>query len=116
MDNHFTVTIHDDNGVKQIHLHKFVKKVLLYSFAFIALLIIIAVSTILYLDASVDTITEKKNGVEKAYNQLTFNLETTKNSLVDKKKELNELSDSLSEIETMIGLKTDKMLYLYMIE
>jgi len=108
MDNHFTITIHDDNGVKQIHLHKFVKQVMLYAFAFIALLIIIAVSTILYLDDSVDTIETKKNGVEKAYNQLTSNLETTKSLLVDKKKELEELSDSLSEIEIMIGLNVDE--------
>lgn len=108
MDNHFTVTIHDDNGVKQIHLHKFVKQVMLYAFAFIAVMIIIAVSTILYLDASVDIIANKKNGVEKAYNQLTADLQTTKNILVDKKKELEELSDSLSEIEIMIGLNIDE--------
>ena len=25
MNDHFTVTIHDDNGVKQFNLHRFVK-------------------------------------------------------------------------------------------
>ena len=108
MDNHFTITIHDDNGVKQIHLHQFVKKAMLYTLAFIALLIIIAVSTILYLDDSVDSIEDKKNGVEKAYNQLTSDLETTKKLLTHKREELKELSDSLSEIETMIGLNVDE--------
>jgi len=115
MDNHFTVTIHDDNGVKQINLHKFVKKALLYTSGFILFLIFFASGTILYLDSSVDTIKSKKSVMQKAYNTLEKkngllqeSMNNTKNSLLLKKKELDELSDSLAEIQTMIGMNPDQ--------
>ena len=111
MDNHFTITIHDDNGVKQINLHKFVKKALLYGAGFLGILGLIAVGTILYLDYSVDVMKQKRHKVEIAYEklkqkdkELRQNVLSTQNSLIQKKKELSELSDSLSEIETMMGL------------
>ena len=115
MDNHFTVTINDDNGVKQINLHKFIKKALLYASGFILFLIFFAFGTILYLNSSVDTIKNKKHTMEKAYNSLEKknellqeSMNDTKNSLLLKKKELDELSDSLSEIQTMIGMNPDQ--------
>ena len=115
MDNHFTVTINDDNGVKQINLHKFVKKALLYTSGFILFLIFFASGTILYLDSSVDTIKSKKSVMQKAYNTLEKkngllqeSMNNTKNSLLLKKKELDELSDSLAEIQTMIGMNPDQ--------
>ena len=111
MDNHFTITVHDDNGVKQINLHKFVKKAILYAFGFVGVITFIAVGTILYLNNSVDSIQEKRKGIEKAYNelqeknkQLLASMSNTQDTLLKKKQELDELSDSLSEIETMIGI------------
>ncbi len=111
MDNQFTITIHDDNGVKQINLHSFVKKALLYAFVFVGVLVLIAVGTILYLNASIDTMEEKRQGIENAYNKLQEknkilheNMCLTQKSYEKKKKELAELSDSLSQIETLIGL------------
>jgi len=112
MNNHFTVTIHDDNGYRQFNVHQFVKKALLYALAFTLTMVFIAVGTILYLDNSVDEIELKRKAVEKTLVELkqnNINLQTsmqeTKESLLLKKKELSELSDSLSEIETLIGLK-----------
>lgn len=112
MDKHFTITIHDDNGVRQFNLHKFVKKALYYAAVFILSLGLIAMGVILYLNHSVDTMELKKAGIEKAYKelqeqnkQLTASMEMTQNSLSAKKQELEELSDSLTEIEEMIGLK-----------
>lgn len=112
MNRHFTVTIHDDNGVRQFNLHKFVKKALYYAAIFLLTLTMIAVGTILYLNDSVDKMQEKKSGIEKAYeelqlqnNNLMANMQETQVSLNAKKEELEELSDSLTEIEQMIGLK-----------
>jgi len=112
VDKHFTVTIHDDNGVKQFNLHKFVKKALLYAGLFLVTLGLIAVATILYLDYSVDTVQQKKDAIKRAYEDLKAKneildetMKATRYSLLVKKKELNELSDSLAEIETLIGLK-----------
>jgi len=112
VDKHFTVTIHDDNGYKQFNLHKFVKKAFLYAGLFLVTLALIAVGTILYLDYSVDTVKKKRDAIEKAYEamkeqnmQLEESMQMTRSSLLEKKKELHQLSDSLTEIETLIGLK-----------
>jgi len=112
MDKHFTVTIHDDSGVRQFNLHKFVKKAFFYALLFLISVGIIAAGTILYLNESVDALQEKKESLESGYKQLKArnmilekSMRETKSSLDIKKKELEELSDSLSEIETLIGLK-----------
>jgi len=111
VNDHFTVTITDDNGVKQFNLHHFVKQALIYALGFLGLLALISIATMLYLNYSVDEIQEKRDGIESAYLELqekNENLQTTmndtRNSLLLKKQELNELSDSLAEIETMIGI------------
>ena len=112
MDKHFTVTIHDDSGVRQFNLHKFVKKAFFYALLFLVSIGIIAAGTILYLNESVDALQEKKQNLERGYKQLKAHniileksMRKTKSSLEIKKKELEELSDSLSEIEKLIGLK-----------
>lgn len=112
MNNHFTVTIHDDNGVKQFNVHRFVTKALLYASLFILSMVFIAVGTILYLNNSVEAIELKRDGVQRAYEDikerniaLQKNMQATNSSLDRKKRELVELSDSLSEIEELIGLK-----------
>jgi len=112
VNNHFTVTIHDDNGVKQFNVHRFVTKALLYASVFILSMVFIAVGTILYLNNSVEVIELKRDGVQRAYEDikekniaLQRNMQATNHSLDRKKQELLELSDSLSEIEELIGLK-----------
>ena len=111
MNDHFTVTITDDNGVKQFNLHHFVKQALIYALGFLGSLALISIATMLYLNYSVDEIQEKRDGIESAYielqeknENLQATMNDTRNSLLLKKQELNELSDSLSEIETMIGI------------
>jgi murein DD-endopeptidase MepM/ murein hydrolase activator NlpD len=112
MNNHFTVTIHDDNGVRQFNMHHFVKKALFYASLFIITIVIFAFGTILYLNNSVDEIEKKRNEITQAYSEieaknlkLHASMSETQKSLKLKKTELEELSDELSEIETLIGLK-----------
>jgi len=112
VDNHFTVTIHDENGVKQFNVHKFIKKAFLYAGLFLLTIILIASGTILYLNASVDKLQAKKREVVQAYEkmlhknqELQATMNRTTQSLLQKEKELDELSDSLSQIETLIGVK-----------
>ena len=111
MDKHFTITIHDEKGVKQFNIHKIVKKALVYAFGFILSMVFIATGTILYLDYSVDTMQEKKDSIEEAYLELKLknknlqeSINKTNSDLQEKLQELQELGDSLSEIEILIGL------------
>ena len=112
MNNHFTITIHDDNGVKQFNVHRFVKKAILYGVLFAISMVIIASGTIFYLKSNVKRIEEKHNAIDIAYQKmkqknlfLQKSMATTNSSLKDKKRELDELSNSLEEIEHLIGLK-----------
>ena len=112
MDNHFTVTIHDDNGVKQFNVHRLVKKALFYALLFVMSMVIISTGAILYLNNSVKLIENKRDSVQLAYKEikeknlsLQEHMQVTNKSLNDKKKELDALSDSLTEIEKLIGLK-----------
>ena len=111
MNNHFTITLTDDNGVKQFNVHRFVKKAIFYAVLFLLCVGFVAIGTILYLDREVDKIEAKKAAIEKinidlkAKNrELDQNIKNTNTALNAKKKELEVVSDSLSEIETLIGL------------
>ncbi|MEA2091801.1 MAG: M23 family metallopeptidase [Campylobacterota bacterium] len=111
MNDHFTITIHDDNGVKQFNLHQIVKKAIFYAVSFLGFIALAAVGTILYLNYSVDEIEIRRQNTQSAYDilkkknsELDKSMHNTQLALIDKKRELNEVSDSLSEIETLIGL------------
>ena len=111
MDNHFTITINDDNGVRQFNLHQIVKKVIWYVLGFFGFVALVAIGTILYLDYAVDQIELKRLNTQNAYSKLkdkndnlNKSINETQIALFLKKKELSEVSDSLSEIEVLIGL------------
>ena len=111
MDKHFTVTINDDNGVRQFNLHQIVKKIIWYLLGFLTFIGLFAVATIIYLDYSIEQIDIKRQETQQAYDNLKSKNETLNKSMKEtqvalflKKKELNEVSDSLSEIETLIGI------------
>jgi murein DD-endopeptidase MepM/ murein hydrolase activator NlpD len=111
MNNHFTITINDDNGVKQFNLHQIIKKTAVHLILFIGIVTIVAIGTILYLNYVVDEIELKRQSTQKAYmmqkekNQaLDESIKETQMALIDKKKELIEISETLSEIETLIGI------------
>lgn len=111
MNNHFTITINDDNGVKQFNLHQIIKKAAVHLILFIGIVTIVAIGTILYLNYVVDEIELKRLSTQKAYmmqkekNQaLDESIKETQMALIDKKKELIEISETLSEIETLIGI------------
>ncbi|EDZ62278.1 peptidase M23B [Sulfurimonas gotlandica GD1] len=111
MNDHFTITINDDHGVRQFNLHQIVKKGIWYAALFLGFVTLIAVGTILYLNYSVDQIEIKRENTQIAYDsikkknaELDQSMRDTQMALMAKKKELNEVSDSLSEIETLIGI------------
>jgi len=111
MNNHFTITINDDHGVRQFNLHQFAKKAIVYIIMFILFIGLLAVGSILYLDNAVDEIEAKRLEVEKNYSKLKLkndqlykNIQDAQNAIDAKKNELAEVSESLSEIETLIGL------------
>lgn len=111
MRNRFTVTIHDENGLKQFNLHQAIKKVALYGMLGLMGFFIVGAVIIVFLSNQVDDIAVKKNEVENAYNELQYrneqlldSISTAENRLEEKKNELDVVTDRLNNIETLIGL------------
>lgn len=111
MDKHFTITIHDENGVKQFNVHNFLKKGLYYTAALLLFIACVAIGTILYLDSTIDEIERKRDDIEGAYrilqeknSELRGSIHKTNIRLVERREELSELSESLKEIEYLMGI------------
>ncbi len=112
MHNHFTITITDENGLKQYNLNHLIKKLLFYAALFLTVFIFLSVLTIFYLKSSVEASEAKKEQIHQAYlklakknEDLRSSIEKTQKELEQKHLQLQEVSASLSEIETLIGLK-----------
>jgi len=115
MHNQFTVTIHDEHGVKQFNIHQIVKRFGIYLLSFLVLIFALAAFTITYLNDSVDTIQIKKDEMETAYialkqknKNLMNTVVSTEDTLQQKKDELVAVTDKLSDIETLIGLESEE--------
>ena len=115
MHNQFTVTIHDEHGVKQFNIHQIVKRFGVYVIGFILFIFALSAFSIAYLNASVDKIEVKKEKMDAAYvalkrkNQNLMNtIVSAEKTLKQKKDELVSVSDKLSDIEHLIGLSTEE--------
>ena len=121
MDDHYIITIKDDKEIKKYNVHKFVKKAFLYASAFLATIFILGFGTILYLSLSIDDIEKNREGLKNAYyllvkksddlvakhNNLKKSFVETQDALENKREKLEELTISVSEIETMMGIHAD---------
>ncbi|WP_345973373.1 M23 family metallopeptidase [Sulfurimonas diazotrophicus] len=107
MNTRFTVTIHDIDGVRQYSLHNIVKKVLLYAGAGLVTLIAAGVAFIVFLNASLNDIDEKKLQLEAHNAELRSSITAAELDLAAKQKELTTVSDRLDGIESLIGLAPD---------
>ncbi len=108
MNNRFTITIHDLNGVRQFNLHTIIKKIVLYIAISIFLLFLIGTLLIIVLDNAVDDIAEKKKALEEHNIQLRESIAATESNLVAKQEELLIVNDKLEDIERLIGLAPDE--------
>lgn len=110
---HYTVTIHDETGVRQFNLHKITKKIFLYSAGFLFTAGILATSVIVYLNVSLHELEKKKNTLDSLHaqlesenKQLCEDIEIRENDLEEKQSELHTVSSRLNDIEELIGLST----------
>ena len=111
MENKFTITITDDKGIKQYNIHQVIKKVAMYFFITLFVVIFIGVGFIYYLTSTVSNLDEKilnKNEsfdkLKKQADSLTLSLATKNKEITQKEKKLVEVKDRLGDIEELIGL------------
>jgi len=115
LHNQFTITIHDEHGIKQFNIHQIVKRFGMYVLGFVVFIFALAAFSIAYLNTSVNKIETKRDEMKSAYitlkqkNQtLTNTVLATESTLQQKREELVSITDKLSEIENMIGLSTEE--------
>ncbi|MEA2111382.1 MAG: M23 family metallopeptidase [Campylobacterota bacterium] len=111
MRRHFTITVHDDKGLKQINLPYSIKSGLLYGAIFLVAVGILTLFGILYLNNTIDNMVQKRTAMQKLIDdeqKITATLMTSiqENELVlqHKNEELKTAIDRLDNIEGMIGL------------
>jgi len=115
LHNQFTITIHDEHGIKQFNLHQIIKHAGIYLLIFLLFIFALAAFAIAYLNVSVDEIQTKKDELKSAFSaledknkKLIKTVEVTENTLKMKRNELVTITDKLSEIENLIGLSTQE--------
>ena len=115
MHNQFTITIHDEHGVKQFNVHQIIKKMGVYVLLFVLFIFALSASSIAYLNSSVDTIQVKKDelrsallDLEKKNQNLMETVDITEMTLSEKQNQLTAVTDRLSDIEELIGLNAQQ--------
>jgi murein DD-endopeptidase MepM/ murein hydrolase activator NlpD len=108
----FTITINDNNGIKQYNLHEVIKKIAIYGALAIVVIFALGAFFIFYLNYSLDTITRKTEAAKVAYSllekkneKLVKDITIREKSIEKKSQELNIVSDKLTDIEELIGLR-----------
>ncbi len=111
MHNQFTITIHDEHGVKQFNVHQVIKKMGVYVLLFILFVFALSAASIAYLNRSVDSIQSKKDelrsalaSLERKNQNLMETVDITEMTLREKQDQLSTVTERLSEIEELIGL------------
>jgi murein DD-endopeptidase MepM/ murein hydrolase activator NlpD len=115
MHNQFTITIHDEHGIKQFNIHQIIKRAGIYVLVFILFIFALAAFSIAYLNSSVDRIQTKKDELKSAFvtletknKNLMKTVQMTEETLKMKRDELVAVTDKLSDIENLIGLSTQE--------
>ena len=108
----FTITINDNSGIKQYNLHEVIKKIAIYGLLSIVVIFALGAFFIFYLNYSLDTITEKTKAAKASYallekknERLEKDLTIREKAIEKKSQELNVVSDKLTDIEELIGLR-----------
>jgi murein DD-endopeptidase MepM/ murein hydrolase activator NlpD len=108
MNDRFTITIHDLNGVKQYNLHTIIKRIAFYVAIAVILLLLIGTLLIIVLDNTLEDIAGKKEILEQHNIQLKESIAATESDLSAKQQELMIVNDRLQDIETLIGLAPEE--------
>ncbi len=111
MRKHFTITIHDDKGLKQVNLPYSVKSGVLYAAVLFIAIGVLTLFGIIYLNSVIDDMVEKRTTmqklIDKEYEKNAILVESIKQNqkiLQDKQEELSTVEGRLDNIEGLIGL------------
>ena len=106
MRNKFVVTITDLNGSKQFLLHQLVKKFVLYFTLFVVAVIIFGASLISMHFDELKELEEKKEDLLRKEYRLSESNAKLQTQIDAKTQEFESISDKISDIEELVGLKT----------
>ncbi len=107
MKDKFTVTISDVHGSRHFLLHQVIKKFLLYFTLFVALVILVGSFVILFLMKEVSALEAKKESAINERNILLAQNESLQEEISEKSKEYEAIRDKISNVEELIGLRTN---------
>lgn len=110
LKNKFTITISDINGSKHFYLNQIIKKIVLYTIAFVFLFLISSGFYIKYLDSKIDALDGKREELLKKSKELeTLNM-TMQQSLDEKAAQYAVIEDKIASFEEALGLENENNL------
>ncbi len=111
MRKHFTITIHDDKGLKQVNVPYSVKSGLLYAVILFIAIGVLTLFGIIYLNSVIDDMVEKRTTMQKLMDEeyeknaiLIESIQQNQKILQAKQEELSTVEGRLDNIEGLIGL------------
>ncbi|EOX1263816.1 M23 family metallopeptidase [Campylobacter upsaliensis] len=110
LKNKFTITISDINGSRHFYLNQIIKKIVLYTIAFVFLFLISSGFYIKYLDSKIDALDGKREELLKKSKELeTLNM-TMQQSLDEKAAQYAVIEDKIASFEEALGLENENNL------
>jgi len=104
----FSITVCDLHGIRQYSLHQIIKKIVLYFILGVLAFLAIALAIIYYLDNSVEELENKRELVIEANSILQEKNINLKNSVKQNEIMLQNVTDKLEDIESIMGMKPPK--------
>ncbi|MDX1808859.1 MAG: peptidoglycan DD-metalloendopeptidase family protein [Sulfurospirillaceae bacterium] len=108
MKDKFTITISDINGSKHYELHQKTKKIIVYFFLFVTLMMIAGSCYIYFLSHEVISLEGKKHIIVQEYSKLEQNNQKLQDEISKKTQEYGEIKDKINDIEELVGLTPNK--------
>lgn len=112
MRDRLIITITDFNGSKHFNAHQIIKKIILAIVLLILMSFIVGFFVINTLSNNVEKLANKKSELTTLNNNYEQSIELLNTQIEQKTLELKNFSDSLENIESLIGLTDDKALSL----
>jgi len=104
----FSITVCDLHGIRQYSLHQIIKKIVIYLVLGILLFLAISLAIIYYLSNSVEELENKRELVLKANAALQDKNINLKKSVKKNELMLQDVTDKLADIESIIGMEPPK--------
>ncbi len=116
MKNRFGIIFTDVSGSRYYSFHQVMKKIVVYALITVALVIVVGAMSINFLLKQVETIEEKRDMVQRDYEDMLSKNDKLQEEIATKTDELVTIADKIEDLEGIVGLTKPEDANLTLIE